>query len=340
MGVSQREMLIKVYLPAHSPLGAGGRALEKIVATFPYLNAMKHLPKVTGSLLIFALFFACGTNPDAAEPEDAAETTTEQTPSSPTLTKVWETDTSLTTVESVYYDPAGKRLIVSNMEENPWEKDGQGSLGLVSLTGEVTNPRWVTGLNAPKGSDVHDGKLYVADIDAVAEIDLAEGQIVKRHAVPEATGLNDVSITDAGMLYVSDSHSGQLHELNLNDGNLRTVVEDVPYANGVLVLDDGMLLLGSVKGGKLFKVDPASGEKTIFAEGVNPDGIVSVGNGNYVISRWNGQVHYVTAEGETTLLLDTEPEEVQSADIGFYPEERLVLVPTFFSNKVVAYRLE
>jgi hypothetical protein len=43
--------------------------------------------------------------------------------------------------------------------------------------------------------------------------------------------------------------------------------------------------------------------------------------------------------GETHLLLDTN-ESSQTADIGYIPEENLVLVPTFFSNKVVAYKLE
>jgi hypothetical protein len=37
--------------------------------------------------------------------------------------------------------------------------------------------------------------------------------------------------------------------------------------------------------------------------------------------------------------LDTN-ESSQTADIGFIPEENLVLVPTFFSNKVEAYKLE
>lgn len=290
-------------------------------------------------LLLTIVLFACGGKDTAPEtsPTPRAETTT---PTAHKLTRVWATDTTLTTVESVFYDADNQRLITSNIEDNPWEKDGQGSLGLVGLDGQVTNPRWVIGLNAPKGSDVHDGKLYVADLDAVVEIDLASGTIVKRHVVPEATGLNDVSITADGQLYVSDSHAGKLHHLNLSDGSLRTVVEDIPYANGVLVLPDGQLLLGSVKGEKLFRVDPATGKTSVLSDGVSPDGIVAVGNGDFVVSRWNGQVHYVTAGGEATLLLDTEGEEIQSADIGYYPDERLVLVPTFFSNRVVAYRLD
>ena len=289
--------------------------------------------------LLTLLTVACGDQPTPSE-SDTDGTTNEQTPSQPRLTKVWATDTSLTTVESVLYDADGGRFITSNIEQNPWEADGQGSLGLVDLDGNVTNPRWVTGLNAPKGSDIYGGKVYVADLDAVVEVDLAGGTIVKRHTVPEATGLNDVAISDDGQLYVSDSHTGKLHHLNLNDGSLRTVSEGVERPNGVLILPDGQLLLGDTKGQHLFKVDPDSGERSPFVQGVEPDGIVAVGNGDFIVSRWGGQVHYITAEGEKTLLLDTEEAKIQSADIGFYPERNLVLVPTFFSNQVVAYRLE
>ncbi|MEP0712750.1 MAG: ATP-binding protein, partial [Algoriphagus sp.] len=61
--------------------------------------------------------------------------------------------------------------------------------------------------------------------------------------------------------------------------------------------------------------------------------------GNYVASRWAGEIYFVSGDGET-LLLDTKSEESNTADIGFIPEDNIVLVPTFFKNKVVAYKLD
>jgi hypothetical protein len=39
-------------------------------------------------------------------------------------------------------------------------------------------------------------------------------------------------------------------------------------------------------------------------------------------------------------LLKTSDQEINSADIGFNLAEKVVYVPTFFDNRVVAYRLE
>ena len=38
-------------------------------------------------------------------------------------------------------------------------------------------------------------------------------------------------------------------------------------------------------------------------------------------------------------LLDTTEKNINSADIGYHAKEDLILVPTFFDNRVVAYRV-
>ncbi|MEL7163735.1 MAG: ATP-binding protein, partial [Bacteroidota bacterium] len=116
--------------------------------------------------------------------------------------------------------------------------------------------------------------------------------------------------------------------------------EGVQRPNGLLALENGHLLLGDTNGRELLMVNPADGSKEVFAKGVEPDGIIAVGDGSYVVSRWGGQIHHVSATGETTLLLDTEAAGSQTADIAYNQEEGLILVPTFFQNKVVAYRLK
>ena len=69
------------------------------------------------------------------------------------------------------------------------------------------------------------------------------------------------------------------------------------------------------------------------------DGLIILGDGNYVASKWVGEIYFVSGDGQT-LLLDTKAEESNTADVGFIPEENLVLVPTFMKNKVVAYKLD
>ena len=55
----------------------------------------------------------------------------------PKLVKKWESEASFKVPESVYIDKAGKVLYVSNIDGEPWGKDGAGSIGKLGLDGKV-----------------------------------------------------------------------------------------------------------------------------------------------------------------------------------------------------------
>jgi hypothetical protein len=69
------------------------------------------------------------------------------------------------------------------------------------------------------------------------------------------------------------------------------------------------------------------------------DGIVALGNGNYITSSWKGAVFYVSSNGDVTKLLDTEDINVNAADIDYAENNNTLFVPTFFDNRVMAYKL-
>jgi hypothetical protein len=102
------------------------------------------------------------------------------------LEKKWETDTTLKTPESVLYDASNKVLYVSNINGDPWAKDGNGSIGKVGLDGKIISVEWVKGLSAPKGMGLHGNMLYAADVDEVVGIDIKTGTILERTAVPSS----------------------------------------------------------------------------------------------------------------------------------------------------------
>jgi len=91
----------------------------------------------------------------------------------PTLTMKWASDTTLTTCESVLYDPNADVLYVADIAGKPDSIDHVGFISKLGLDGKVIDAQWVKGLNAPKGMGLANGKLYVADINAIAEIDPA-----------------------------------------------------------------------------------------------------------------------------------------------------------------------
>lgn len=254
------------------------------------------------------------------------------------LVKIWESDTLFTIAESALYDAKNNVIYVSNIEGQPWEEDGKGSIGLLSLEGKVINARWVTGLNAPKGLGIANGKLYVADVQKLVEIDLKSGKILHKYEVKDCQGLNDVSTTTDGLVYFTDSKKGVVHLLK--DGVVSTVVNGLGGSNGVFC-ESERLLLGTWADSSLTAYNFKTQTKTIFAKNLpQPDGIEAVGNGSYLVSTWSGLIHSVDKNGKIELLLDTKKDKISSADIDFVKEKNLLLVPTFYRNTVAAYRLE
>ncbi len=68
------------------------------------------------------------------------------------------------------------------------------------------------------------------------------------------------------------------------------------------------------------------------------DGIERYKDG-WIVSNWNGEIYHIDKDGKVTKLLDTKAQKINSADIEDIEEQNLLLVPTFFGNKVVAYKL-
>jgi hypothetical protein len=62
---------------------------------------------------------------------------------------------------------------------------------------------WVTNSGSAPGLALADGKLYAADMDRIAEIDLAKGEVMNRYEAPGSKFLNDLAADKRGRIYVS-----------------------------------------------------------------------------------------------------------------------------------------
>ncbi|WP_439487565.1 SMP-30/gluconolactonase/LRE family protein [Algoriphagus sp.] len=293
---------------------------------------MKHQSKLMLLGLSTTLLFA-QCNPQKSN-EGSTEVVLVEEAKTPTLTKIWETDAELITNESVLYDESTGKIYVSNIEGEPSGKDGKGSISIIDKEGTIVNKEWVSGLDAPKGMGIANGNLYVTDIDQLVEINLESGKISKKYPIEGAGFLNDVAAFES-KVYFTDMNTGKIHLLE--GGKTSTVAEGHTSINGIAVDSDG-----SVYGldGEGFKMIHLDGTAMLINKNVTGgDGLIILGDGNYLASRWAGEIYFIDNEGET-LLLDTKAEESNTADIGFIPSENIVLVPTFFKNKVVAYKLD
>lgn len=281
-------------------------------------------------MLFSAVLLSCGPTEKSASD---AMTETVETTSESTLELLWETADVFITNESVHYESSNGQLYVANIEGEPAGKDGVGSISILSKTGEIIDQNWVTGLNAPKGMAVMDGKLYVTDIDALVEIDLASGEILKTYDIEGAQFLNDAD-TDGQRVYFSDMRANKI--LYLENGAIQTFAENQPNINGLRVGADKTLYGLDAEGLKKYN---ANGSFSIINSVVTGgDGLIVIDSDTFLASRWKGEI-YLIQEGKETLLLDTTGEESNTADIGFIPEDNIVVVPTFFKNKVAAYQL-
>ena len=253
------------------------------------------------------------------------------------LEKIWETDSVLKVPESVLFDSDNKVLYATNIDgTDPWAKDGKGSVAKVGLDGKVIATEWISGLHAPKGMGLYKGKLYVADLNELLVIDIAAGKIEKRIVVTDAVGLNDVSVSKSGIVYVSDSKAKKV--FIVKDGVSELLLDTLKGPNGVLIRGDDFYLLDA---GGMFKMNK---DKTLtkITDGMEggTDGIENISGNDFIVSCWQGVVWYVNADGSKEQLLDSRPDKKNTADIGMDAKNKIIYVPTFWRNTIVAYRVK
>ncbi len=253
-----------------------------------------------------------------------------------TVEKLWVTDSIYPVPESVLPHPGKDLLYVSLIDGQPAEKDGKGSIGKLTRDGKLIQLNWVSGLNAPKGMAMYKQNLYVSDVDEAVVIDINTGKIKQRIKVKGATFLNDVTVDAGGLIYITDSRANKVFVIANNEAKL--LVDKVENANGILWQPEGLYILS--KGNLLYRNN--AGQLSTIASGMlaSTDGIERVNGKDFIISCWAGALYFVTADGKVTQLLDTQAQQMNTADIGYDDATKTIFVPTFFKKSVVAYRLQ
>lgn len=252
-----------------------------------------------------------------------------------TLEKLWETDTLINLPESVLPDFKAKLLYVSQMGNNPNDKDGIGGVAKIDLDGKIIDLNWVAGLNAPKGLARKGNLMYAADLTDVVVIDIAKGKVKQVIPVDSAKFLNDIAVDDQGRVYVSDSRTKRIHKIE--KGEVSLYLENIAGVNGLKAIGKDLYIVG---GKNLWKADREK-KLTKIAELPNGgDGLEPVGNGDFLFTCWAGYIYYVYADGKFDLLLDTHLDKKNTADLGYDPVRKILYIPTFYKKSVMAYQLK
>jgi len=263
-------------------------------------------------------------------------------------TRQWETS-GFQNPESAVPDVTAGMIYVSNVAGNPADKDGNGFISKLSLDGKMVTEKWITGLDAPKGLALYGGRLFVADIDKLVEIDIAAGTIAASHEAVGAKLLNDVTADDDGGIYVSDWVGNAIWRYA--DGTFEKWLESdkLMSPNGLLVEGDRLIVAGwgteigadySTKApGHLLQVSIP--DKTISDLGNgkpvgNLDGLEAYDDDTYLVTDWvAGKVFQIDQKGNAKVLLTLKQ---GTADLNFDPETRIAVIPLMVEGKVVAYK--
>lgn len=188
-------------------------------------------------------------------------------------------DGTLSTPESVLHDTKADVYLISNLVGAPLAKDNNGRIARMAPDGQLLAAAWIEGgrngveLHAPKGLCLHDEVLWVADIDVLRRFDRRSGAPLPSVPIPGASFLNDVSAAPDGTVYCTDTGL---------DANFQATGTDAIWRVGKDLVPER------------FAAGPELGQ---------PNGIVALQTGVYVVGWRDGSFALIDGKGHRTELL-------------------------------------
>ena len=170
--------------------------------------------------------------------------------------------------ENLAYDPATREFFFGSETKHKIVRcnstgtckpfaDGLGTvLGL--KVDPVTRTLWATSNSANESGLFH--------------YDLASGKLIRRFILTGPHVFNDLVVTKAGDVYVTDTRVGAIYRLRHSDGDLENFLagaDQLPAANGIALSPDQTKLYVASFGDGISIVDPASGKTRPIARPPN-----------------------------------------------------------------------
>lgn len=259
---------------------------------------------------------------------------------------LWSLEKNLAQPESVTVLPNNKGYLVSNINGDPGSTDGNGYISLVNIDGSLKESHWVTGLDAPKGMAVSQGKVYIADLQQIHIVELSSGEHLSSLSLPDAKFLNDVTANEHGDVFVSDMLGGTIYKVSEQSAEVWLEHPDIPIPNGLEINGESLILGNWGKGmhndfttdepGALYRVsltDAARNAEPLSNQFANIDGVAFHKN-DVIVSDWlSGKVFRVNSKRVSEIA----NLEAGSADIAVNGD--ILLVPKMLNNRVDAYQL-
>lgn len=253
--------------------------------------------------------------------------------------------------ESTVYLPRSNALLVSNINGAPMELNGKGYISKVSQDGKVVDRYWARGFDAPKGMGHYQGKVYVADMQQLIEIDSKTAEVTNRFIAWESKMLNDVAIDSMGNVFVSDLIGGGVYRLENGNLNQWLDAKTLPHPNGLTFANNALTIASWGRGlksdfttdtlGSAYQLPQQAHTRQVLKDRLNPisqpignlDGIERFSD-VFITNDWiNGKV-FALKEGRNRLILEAGK---GAADINVVEDQ--LIVPMMLDNRLDVYKL-
>lgn len=238
---------------------------------------------------------------------------------------------------------------------DPAARDGDGFVSKLSLDGKMITPSITTEvLNAPKGTAIIKGTLYVADLDRIVGIDLASGKKTAEISLSDyhTNFANDLTVKDDHTLFVSLMDVGKIVEVNVSSGQTTPVI-DLKGANGLHYdkaskhLYTCNFLFENVQGGEIGVVS-WQGQKPVY-ERIGDihggfDGLEQLDEHTLVVSDWvaldhpAGIVEKIDLRSKTATKVEI-PAIAGPADFYLDAKKKRLFIPVMLESKVLIQSL-
>lgn len=266
---------------------------------------------------------------------------------------------AIVSAESCVYDRTRKLIMVVNRGAGQKEAPNDGFVSLLNQDGSVHTAKWIGAtrdglvLNQPFGSDIHNGKLYLADSDGdtadgakrisvIRMFDVATGAPKGEIKVPESPWFNDIAVASDGTLYATQMGAdipNRVYEVR-PDGKTRVVVDGTPLAlpNGIAIDPQGNLVVVNINNKDVMTFSRAGTLlRTEQAAQAGNDGLVIMPNGTkYISSVREGGIQRLRPGRPAELIATGIP---SAASMCLDPDARQLVIPMNPNNAVAIVKL-
>jgi len=253
--------------------------------------------------------------------------------------------------ESVSYDPDRDLYVVPNAGMAQDLVPNDGYVALINPDGTTNTLKWIgmnrngLTLNHPLGSDIVNGKLYLADINIVRWFDMKTGQPLGEVPVEGATRLNDIEVAEDGTIYATqtgdqNSASWRIYKVS-PQGKTTVFVEGAPLnlPNGVAFDPKGNIVVVNIGTKDVLTFSP-EGKLLMTEQSVDAgnDGLAILPDGTkYICSVRVGTVARIRPGKPAELIASGIP---SAASMAYDPKRKRLIIPMNDGNAITIVQVD